>query len=59
MVVWMSGQYHYWQPRSSMGVQPWDTKVMLWTNVVPEPATAAFAGLVTTTAILRRRRPAR
>ncbi|MGF1634498.1 MAG: BNR-4 repeat-containing protein [Phycisphaerae bacterium] len=45
-VIWMSGQYDYWEPvAGSGGLGAWDTSVQAWINVVPEPASAAVVAL--------------
>ncbi|HLL88806.1 MAG TPA: BNR-4 repeat-containing protein [Tepidisphaeraceae bacterium] len=46
MVLWMSGQYEYWKPVTLGGTtRSFDTEVMLWTNVVPEPGAFGLASV--------------
>jgi hypothetical protein len=59
MVIWMSGQYDYWAPRSPHGEEEkvdWDTSVQVWVHEVPEPATMSLLTIGGAGALLRKRR---
>lgn len=56
-VVWMSGQYEYWEPVSyNGGTVSWDTRVLASVRLVPEPAAGALLAALGPALLARRRR---